>query len=103
VHAAWLAYRALRLTADAASAFGARGAAIVASARVAYREGHASLLELLDAERAAVEATRSALGFAAEAWAVRLELERALGARLDPAGPYDLPLVPTLSSSGSRP
>jgi cobalt-zinc-cadmium efflux system outer membrane protein len=115
VHAAWLAYRALRATAGAASAFGARGAAIVASARVAYREGHASLLELLDAERAAVEAARSALGFAAEAWAVRLELERALGARLAPDGPYDLPLLSTLppapspspstppSPSGSRP
>jgi cobalt-zinc-cadmium efflux system outer membrane protein len=115
VHAAWLAYRALRATAGAASAFGARGAAIVASARVAYREGHASLLELLDAERAAVEAARSALGFAAEAWAVRLELEHALGARLAPDGPYDLPLLSTLppapspspstppSPSGSRP
>ncbi len=101
VHAAWLAYRALRGTAGAASAFGARGAAIVASARVAYREGHASLLELLDAERAAVEAARSALGFAAEAWAVRLELERALGARLAPDGPYDLPLLSTLSSAAS--
>lgn len=103
VHAAWLAYRQLRATAASASAFGARGAAIAASARVAYREGHASLLELLDAERAAVEAVRSALGFAAEAWAVRLELERALGARLDQDGPYDLPLLATLMPSGTRP
>jgi len=62
-----------------------------------------------------VEAARSALGFAAEAWAVRLELEHALGARLAPDGPYDLPLLSTLppasppspstppSPSGSRP
>jgi cobalt-zinc-cadmium efflux system outer membrane protein len=103
VHAAWVAYRALRGTAASAGGFGGRGAAIVASARVAYREGQATLLELLDAERAAVEAARAALTFAAEAWTVRLELERALGARLDADGPYDLPLLTTLLPPGSRP
>ena len=101
VGAAWRAYVASRGAAQAASTFDARGREIARIARVAYREGHATLTELLDAERAATDAMNTHLRWAADAWLSRLEFERALGARLDESSPLDLPLLSTLLTTGS--
>ena len=101
VGAAWRAYVASRGAAQAASSFDARGRDIARIARVAYREGHVTLTELLDAERAATDALNTHLRWAADAWLSRLELERALGARLDDSSPLDLPLLSTLLTTGS--
>jgi len=101
VGAAWRAYVASRGAAQAASTFDARGREIARIARVAYREGHVTLTELLDAERAATDAMHSHLRWAADAWLSRLEFERALGARLDESSPLDLPLLSTLLTTGS--
>ncbi len=60
------------------------GAQIAASARVAYAEGHMSLLELLDAQRAAADARRTALQYQADLYLARLNLARAIGAPLIP-------------------
>jgi cobalt-zinc-cadmium efflux system outer membrane protein len=68
---------------------------------VAYSEGHVTLTELLDAERAATDAMNTHLRWAADAWLSRLEFERALGARLDASSPLDLPLLATLLTTGS--
>jgi cobalt-zinc-cadmium efflux system outer membrane protein len=68
---------------------------------VSYREGHATLTELLDAERAAADAMLAHLRWAADAWLARLELERAIGARLDADGPLDLPVLSSLLTPGS--
>ncbi len=101
VSAAWRAYVASRAAAQAASTFDARGREVARIARVAYREGHATLTELLDAERAATDAMNTHLRWATDAWLARLEFERALGARLDDASPLDLPLLSTLLTTGS--
>ena len=101
VSAAWRAYVASRGAAQAASTFDARGREIARIARVAYREGHATLTELLDAERAATDAMNTHLRWATDAWLARLEFERALGARLDDSSPLDLPLLSTLLTTGS--
>ncbi len=101
VGAAWRAYVASRDAAQAASTFDARGREIARIARVAYREGHVTLTELLDAERAATDAMHTHLRWAADAWLSRLEFERALGARLDDTSPLDLPLLSTLLTTGS--
>jgi cobalt-zinc-cadmium efflux system outer membrane protein len=101
VGAAWRAYVASRGAAQAASTFDARGREIARIARVAYREGHITLTELLDAERAATDAMNTHLRWAADAWLSRLEFERALGARLDESSPLDLPLLSTLLTTGS--
>jgi cobalt-zinc-cadmium efflux system outer membrane protein len=101
VAAAWRAYVATRGAAQAASTFDTRGQEVARIARVAYREGHATLTELLDAERAATEAMHTHLRWAADAWLARLEFERALGARLDVASPLELPMLSTLLTTGS--
>jgi cobalt-zinc-cadmium efflux system outer membrane protein len=101
VGAAWRAYVASRHAASAASTFDARGREIARIARVAYSEGHVTLTELLDAERAATDAMNTHLRWAADAWLSRLEFERALGARLDASSPLDLPLLATLLTTGS--
>jgi cobalt-zinc-cadmium efflux system outer membrane protein len=82
--------------AAAAASFDARGREVARIARLSYREGHVTLTELLDAERAAAEALQQQLRWAADAWLARLELERALGARLDRDSPLDLPVLAPL-------
>jgi cobalt-zinc-cadmium efflux system outer membrane protein len=101
VAAAWHTYVDVRAAAAEAATFDARGREVARIARVAYREGHATLTELLDAERAAADAMQAHLRWAAEAWLARLELERAIGARLDADGPLDLPVLSSLLTSGS--
>ncbi len=101
VVAAWRAYAEIRRTVTQAGSFSTRGREVATIARVAYGEGQASLVELLDAERAAAESMTMHLRWAAEAWLARLEFERALGARLDADGPLDLPLLASLLTSGS--
>ena len=99
-NAAWRTYVASRGAAQSASTFDARGREVARIARVAYREGHVTLTELLDAERAATDATNTHLRWAVDAWLARLEFERALGARLDESSPLDLPLFPTPPATG---
>ena len=101
VSAAWQAYVAARSAGQAASTIDARGREIARIARVAYSEGHATLTEWLDAERAATDAMHAHLRWASDAWLARLEFERALGARLDDTSPLDLPLLSTLLTTGS--
>lgn len=86
-------YRGVREAAADAATFGARGREVARIARLSYREGHATLTELLDAERAAADAMQQHLRWAADAWLTRLELERTMGARLDPDSPLDLPVL----------
>lgn len=91
-------YGEVRAAAADAATFGARGREVARIARLSYREGHTTLTELLDAERAAADAMQQHLRWAADAWLARLELERTLGARLDGESPLDLPvLAPTPS------
>jgi cobalt-zinc-cadmium efflux system outer membrane protein len=91
-------YAEVRAAAAGAATFGARGREVARIARLSYREGHTTLTELLDAERAAADAMQQHLRWAADAWLARLELERTLGARLDGESPLDLPvLAPTPS------
>jgi len=91
-------YREVQSAARDAATFAARGREVARIARLSYREGHVTLTELLDAERAAAEAMLQQLRWAADAWLTRLELERTLGARLDADSPLDLPvLAPTPS------
>lgn len=99
-NAAWRTYVASRGAAQSASTFDARGREVARIARVAYREGHVTLTELLDAERAATDAMNTHLRWAVDAWLARLEFERALGARLDESSPLDLPLLSTLPTTG---
>lgn len=94
-------YLALRETREAAASFDARATTLVQSARMAYREGHVTLTELLDAERAAVDARTAHRQWMVDAWMARLEFELALGARLDAQSPFDLPLL-TPSTPGGR-
>jgi len=93
-------YLALRATRASAASFDTRATTLVQSARVAYREGHLTLTELLDAERAAVEARTAHRQWMVDAWLARLELELALGARLDAQSPLDLPLLTSSTPSG---
>jgi len=97
--AALTAYTALRAQAADVASFATRGREVATIARVAYAEGQASLVELLDAERASADALMAHARWAAEAWLARLELERALGLRLDDDGLLDMPLRSTLSPS----
>lgn len=97
--AALTAYHALRDQATDAATFSARGLEVSGIARVAYREGQASLIELLDAERAAADAVTAHIRWTVDAWMARLELERALGARLDADSPLDMPLRAALPST----
>lgn len=91
-------YREVQSAAGDAATFAARGHEVARIARLSYHEGHVTLTELLDAERAAAEAMLQQLRWAADAWLTRLELERTLGARLDADSPLDLPvLAPTPS------
>lgn len=60
------------------------GREIAASARVAYAEGHMTLVELLDAERAAADARNSARTFRADLLLAHLTLRRMIGAPLVP-------------------
>ena len=100
VRAAWLHYADVRGAANDAASFDARGREVARIARVAYGEGHVTLTELLDAERAAADAMQAHLKWATEAWLARLELERAIGARLDDSAPLDLPTLSSLLNSG---
>ncbi len=65
----------------------ALGEVIASSARVAYAEGEMSLLELLDAQRAATDARTAAQKFHANLHLARLTLARAIGAPLVPGSP----------------
>lgn len=96
---AWHGYVAVRDAAANAATFEARGNDIARIARIAYREGHSTLTELLDAERAAADAVRAQLQWMADAWLARLDLERALGARLDADSPLDLPVASATPAS----
>lgn len=60
----------------------ADGDTIAESARIAYTEGHMTLLELLDAQRAAADARTTALQYRADLLLARLALARAVGASL---------------------
>jgi cobalt-zinc-cadmium efflux system outer membrane protein len=97
--AALTGYLAVQATAADAATFAQRGVEIATISRTAYREGHASLVELLDAERASADALTARIRWTVEAWMARLELERALGVRLDADGLLDLPLRAALSST----
>lgn len=100
VASSWRHYQLVRATATDAATFDARGREVARIARVAYLEGHATLTELLDAERAAADARHTQLTWAANAWLARLEFERALGARLASDSPLDLPVLSTLPTPG---
>ena len=89
---AWANYQQVQRAAADAATFDARGREVARIARLSYREGHATLTELLEAERAAADARQAHLRWAADAWMARLELERAIGARLDADSPLDLPI-----------
>jgi outer membrane protein, heavy metal efflux system len=101
VRAAWQYYAEVRATASDAATFETRGREVARIARVAYLEGQLTLTELLDAERAAADARLAHAQWAADAWLARLGLERAMGARLDDASPFDLPRMP--GTSPARP
>jgi cobalt-zinc-cadmium efflux system outer membrane protein len=90
--AMWMSYAAVRASVVDARGLAARGRDVASIARAAYREGHITLTELLDAERAAMESLQMHARWTAETWLARFELERALGARLDLDSPLDLPL-----------
>ncbi len=97
--AALHAYEAVRALAVQARTFATRGQEVATIARTSYREGQSTLVELLDAERAAADAMTAHLRWAADAWLSRLELERALGARLDADGPLELPLLSSIRTT----
>lgn len=103
VLAAWKAYSVIRANAADVATFASRGREIAKIAGTAYREGHATLLELLDAERAGADAELAQLRWAVEAWSARFELERALAARLDADSPLDLPLLSTVAGATTLP
>lgn len=102
ITAAWLGYIAARDASGHVAPLDVRGTDIARIARVAYREGHISLTELLDAERAASDAVRAHLQWMADAWLARLDLERAMGARLDADSPLDLPVATPPVSGTAR-
>lgn len=81
VQAAYDAARAmdaLAVRADAASA--ARADELAVAAEAAYREGHATLTETLEALRAVADVRAAALQATADRHLIRLELRRAMGA-----------------------
>ena len=92
VHAAFVSYRAFADRATALPALADQGEVVARSMRVAWQEGQATLLELIDAERIATDAQLMQLRWFADAWIARLDFERAIGARLDADSPLDLPL-----------
>ncbi|HEY0929701.1 MAG TPA: TolC family protein [Gemmatimonas sp.] len=96
VRVALLHYQNLQAAQPDAATFGTRGRDVAEIARASYREGHVTLTELLDAERASADAMQAHLQWMVDAWLARLELERAVGARLDADSPLDLPLLSTL-------
>lgn len=97
--AALTAYLAVQGTGPDVATFAQRAREIATIARTSYREGHASLVELLDAERASADALSARIRWTVDAWLSRLELERALGVRLDADGLLDLPLRAALPST----
>lgn len=88
-------YREMRAAQTAAGTFLTRGQDVGQIARTSYREGHITLTELLDAERAAADAMHAFIRWIRDTWTSRLDLERAIGARLGPDGAFDLPLIST--------
>ncbi len=68
-----------------AASLDARGRDVAAVTEVAYREGAATLLELLDAVRSRGDVRAAALRWAADLRLARLDLERATGAPAAPA------------------
>lgn len=76
-HAEAVALR--RAALDFAEASGARSEELVRVASAAYAGGEASLLELLDAERGAIEDRLVLVDLSLRAWEARIELERAAG------------------------
>lgn len=60
------------------------GRQIASSARIAYAEGHMTLLELLDAERTAADARNSASSYQADLLLAHLTLRQMIGAPLVP-------------------
>jgi cobalt-zinc-cadmium efflux system outer membrane protein len=97
------AYNALQALAERVAGFAERGRELAAIARASYAEGHTSLVELLDAERAGADAQTARITWMVDAWMARLELERALGARLNTESPLDLPVLSALPLSSSLP
>jgi cobalt-zinc-cadmium efflux system outer membrane protein len=91
-------YREIQSAAPTAGTFAVRGAEVARIARLSYKEGHVTLTELLDAERAAADALQAQLRWATDAWLARLELERSLGARLQADSPLDLPVLASTPS-----
>ena len=80
VAAAAAAYERLRSSVlPIANGAGARGADVAQIVQAAYREGGATLLELLDAQRAAAETDATALRWITDLELARLELLQALG------------------------
>lgn len=97
------AYGALHALADRVASFAERGRELATIARTSYAEGHTSLVELLDAERAGADAQTARIAWMVDAWMARLELERALGARLNNDSPLDLPLLTAAQSPSPFP
>lgn len=87
VRAAHDALRRLRTLGTAAQESPADADVIADAARVAYAEGHMTLLELLDAQRAAADARTLARQYAADLLLARLTLARAVGAPILPGAP----------------
>lgn len=84
VAAALDVYRRLLDAAPAERAdLAARGAEIARIAQAAYREGAISQVEVLDAQRAHADARATAAAWAAELAIARIELNHALGARIE--------------------
>jgi outer membrane protein, heavy metal efflux system len=84
VMAALAGYAATRRAAERApDAFGARGAAIAAILRTAYREGAATLVELLDAERVEAESRLATIAWRADLLRARLAVAHARGRLLE--------------------
>ncbi|MFM9014077.1 MAG: TolC family protein, partial [Gemmatimonadota bacterium] len=81
VHAALAAARVIDAgTRDFDARFVARADLVVAAAQAAYQEGAASLVELVDAFRAAADARNAQVRGTLDRALARLELRRAIGA-----------------------
>jgi cobalt-zinc-cadmium efflux system outer membrane protein len=77
------AWQALQVAAPTGpEAIAAAGADVAAITEAAYREGGASLLELLESQRARADARAAALRWAVDAALLRIDLDRAVGASL---------------------
>lgn len=99
VGVAWAHYREIRDERERAATFSTRGADIGQIARTAYREGHITLTELLDTERASTEVLQLHIQWMRQAWLSRFEFEWALGARMDEGSALDLPLFAASAST----